>query len=194
MVANHHPRVHHPPGLTTDFRHSLQEKVQVLPIPKYRLARFPRVHVIPDQPFLHTDPEVSTIAAIYKEAGTLNSFQGDQTEPQDQDFRGNQRQRRSHPDLDSIDCHPGLEIPQMRSRLKWSLSNLVALLRLNLFVHRDLCAWIDEPYQRRGTISTPFRPPWPSLCLANSLPLLCHRQSRLLLLQVQISFPPPLAT
>ena len=43
-----------------------------------------------------------------------------------------------------------LKFLQMRSRLKWSLSNLVALLRLNLFVHRDLCAWIDEPYQRRS--------------------------------------------
>jgi hypothetical protein len=39
-----------------------------------------------------------------------------------------------------------LKYLQMRSRLGWSLSNLVALLRLNLFVHRDLWAWIDEPY------------------------------------------------
>ena len=39
-----------------------------------------------------------------------------------------------------------LKFLQLRSRLAWSLSNLVALLRLNLFVHRDLWAWIDEPY------------------------------------------------
>lgn len=39
-----------------------------------------------------------------------------------------------------------LKYLQMRSRLGWSLSNLVALLRLNLFVHRDLWVWIDEPY------------------------------------------------
>lgn len=39
-----------------------------------------------------------------------------------------------------------LKYLQMRSRLGWSLSNLVALLRLNLFVHRDLWAWINEPY------------------------------------------------
>jgi len=39
-----------------------------------------------------------------------------------------------------------LKYLQMRSRLHWSLSNLVALLRLNLFVHRDLWAWIDEPF------------------------------------------------
>ena len=40
-----------------------------------------------------------------------------------------------------------LKYLQMRSRLAWSLSNLVALLRLNLFVHRDLWKWVDEPYQ-----------------------------------------------
>ncbi len=39
-----------------------------------------------------------------------------------------------------------LKYLQMRSRLGWSLSNLVALLRLNLFVHRDLWAWVHEPY------------------------------------------------
>lgn len=40
-----------------------------------------------------------------------------------------------------------LKYLQMRSRLKWSLSNLIALLRLNLFVHRDLWDWIDRPCQ-----------------------------------------------
>jgi IS4 transposase len=39
-----------------------------------------------------------------------------------------------------------LKYLQMRSRLAWSLSNLLALLRLNLFVHRDLWAWVDEPF------------------------------------------------
>jgi hypothetical protein len=35
---------------------------------------------------------------------------------------------------------------QMCSRFGWSLSNLVALLRMNLFTHRDLMAWIDHPF------------------------------------------------
>jgi hypothetical protein len=39
-----------------------------------------------------------------------------------------------------------LKYLQMRSRFSWSLSNLIALLRLNLFVHRDLWSWIDEPF------------------------------------------------
>ncbi len=37
---------------------------------------------------------------------------------------------------------------QLTSRFSWSLANLVALLRMNLFTHRDLLAWLDEPFGR----------------------------------------------
>jgi hypothetical protein len=36
---------------------------------------------------------------------------------------------------------------QLKSIFGWSLSNLVALLRQQLFVYRDLWAWIDNPFQ-----------------------------------------------
>jgi hypothetical protein len=36
---------------------------------------------------------------------------------------------------------------QLRSTFGWSISNLVALLRQQLFVYRDLWAWIDDPFQ-----------------------------------------------
>lgn len=32
------------------------------------------------------------------------------------------------------------------SKAKWSLSNLAAMLRLNLFTYRDLRAWLDQPF------------------------------------------------
>ncbi|CAG4885164.1 protein of unknown function [Georgfuchsia toluolica] len=35
---------------------------------------------------------------------------------------------------------------QMSSRFGWSLANLVALLRMNLFTHHDLMAWLNEPF------------------------------------------------
>jgi Transposase DDE domain/Domain of unknown function (DUF4372) len=35
---------------------------------------------------------------------------------------------------------------QLRARFAWSLSNLVALLRMNLFTYRDLWAWLHAPY------------------------------------------------
>lgn len=38
-----------------------------------------------------------------------------------------------------------LKYLQFRSTLSWALSNLVALLRWNLFTYRDLWAWIDKP-------------------------------------------------
>jgi hypothetical protein len=38
-----------------------------------------------------------------------------------------------------------LRVMQLKSHWDWSMSNLVALLRTNLFTHRDLWAWLDNP-------------------------------------------------
>lgn len=40
-----------------------------------------------------------------------------------------------------------LRFLQLRSQFNWSLSNLVALLRMNLFTHRDLWAWLNQPFE-----------------------------------------------
>jgi hypothetical protein len=40
-----------------------------------------------------------------------------------------------------------LRYMQLRSRFGWSLSNLVALLRWNLFTYRDLWDWLNDPDQ-----------------------------------------------
>ena len=49
-----------------------------------------------------------------------------------------------------------LKYLQMRASFGWSLANLVALLRMNLFVYRDLWAWLDEPF------TPPPPPPGPA--------------------------------
>jgi len=36
---------------------------------------------------------------------------------------------------------------QLQAKFAWSLSNLVALLRQQLFVYRDLGRWLDEPFE-----------------------------------------------
>jgi hypothetical protein len=36
---------------------------------------------------------------------------------------------------------------QLKSRYAWSLSNLIALLRQQLFVYRDLFTWLNDPFQ-----------------------------------------------
>lgn len=43
---------------------------------------------------------------------------------------------------------------QLRSSFRWSLSNLVALLRHQLFVYRDLEAWLNEPFQPPPQVQT----------------------------------------
>lgn len=40
-----------------------------------------------------------------------------------------------------------LKYLKLRSSYGWSLSNLVALLRQQLFVHRDLMSWLDKPFE-----------------------------------------------
>ena len=39
-----------------------------------------------------------------------------------------------------------LKVQQMRSRFAWSLSNLAAMLRLNIMAHRNVDDWLDDPY------------------------------------------------
>jgi hypothetical protein len=39
-----------------------------------------------------------------------------------------------------------LKFLQLTATFGWSLSNLVALLRMNLFVYRDLWTWVNEPF------------------------------------------------
>jgi hypothetical protein len=45
----------------------------------------------------------------------------------------------------------------------WSLANLVALLRMNLFTHRDLVAWLNQPF---ATPPDPQESPQRNLALA----------------------------
>jgi IS4 transposase len=45
-----------------------------------------------------------------------------------------------------------LKYLQPKARFAWSLSNLVALPRMNLFTHHDLWAWLDRPFAGPPTI------------------------------------------
>jgi hypothetical protein len=39
-----------------------------------------------------------------------------------------------------------LKYLQLKATFGWSLSNLVALLRINLFAYRDLWSWLNDPF------------------------------------------------
>ena len=47
-----------------------------------------------------------------------------------------------------------LKYLMFRSRFGWSLSNLIAMLRYNLFTYRDLWAWIDSPFEVPPVVPT----------------------------------------
>jgi len=55
-----------------------------------------------------------------------------------------------------------LRFLQLRSQFNWSLSNLVALLRMNLFTHRDLWAWLNKPFE---IPPVPYEPEQLTFCL-----------------------------
>jgi len=54
---------------------------------------------------------------------------------------------------------------QFKSKFGWSLSNLVAFLRWNLFTYRDLWEWIDNPFDVLPLVPEPvqYQPPLPGL-------------------------------
>jgi IS4 transposase len=44
-------------------------------------------------------------------------------------------------------CMLVLKLLQLRSSFDWSISNLSAMLRMNLLTYRDLWRWLDDPYE-----------------------------------------------
>ena len=55
-----------------------------------------------------------------------------------------------------------LKYLQFKSKINWSLSNLAAMLRMNLLTYKDLWEWVNQPY---------FHPPEKPKLVQQSLPL-----------------------
>jgi IS4 transposase len=60
---------------------------------------------------------------------------------------------------------------QLKAKFGWSLSNLVALLRQQLFVYRDLWTWLDQPFQVPPSLKPPPEPLQRALTLVGSVAL-----------------------
>lgn len=50
-----------------------------------------------------------------------------------------------------------LKFLQLKARFGWSLSNLVALLRMNLLVYRDLWVWLHDPFASPPPVAEPVQ-------------------------------------
>lgn len=95
----------------------------------------------------HHDLGASTIAAIYKDRWQIELFfKALKQNLKIKTFVGTSANAVKTQIWTALIAMLLLRYLQLSSRFGWSLANLVALLRMNLFTHRDLMAWLDKPF------------------------------------------------
>jgi IS4 transposase len=106
----------------------------------------------------HLDLSALTIAAIYKERWQVELFfKALKQNLKIKTFVGTTANALRIQIWTALIAMLLLRYLQLRSTFGWSLSNLVALLRMNLFVHRDLWAWINQPFDKPPEIPEPVQ-------------------------------------
>jgi hypothetical protein len=89
----------------------------------------------------------ATIAAIYKDRWQVELFfKALKQNLKIKTFVGTSANAVKTQIWTALICMLLLRYLQLKSRFGWSLANMVALLRMNLFTHRDLHSWIDQPF------------------------------------------------
>lgn len=89
----------------------------------------------------------STIAAIYKERWQIELFfKAIKQNLKVKTFLGTSENAVKSQLWTALLAILLLKYLQLKSRFGWSLSNLAALLRINLLTYRDLWEWIDKPF------------------------------------------------
>ena len=96
----------------------------------------------------HLQLAASTIAAVYKERWAIELFfkaikQGLKIKT----FVGTTENAVQTQIWTALIAMLLVKYLQLRSTFGWSLSNLIALLRQQLFVYRDLFTWLNDPFQ-----------------------------------------------
>ena len=84
-------------------------------------------------------------------------LQSVETKPAGEDVRRDLRQCVADSNLDGSIALLVLKYLQLKARFGWSLSNLVALLRMNLLVYRDLWTWLDAPFTAPPPLQDPVQ-------------------------------------
>ena len=96
----------------------------------------------------HPSLAATTIAAIYKERWKIELFfKGIKQNLKIKTFVGTSANAVKTQIWTALIVMLLMRYLQQISRFGWSLSGLVAMLRVSLFTHRDLMAWLDEPYE-----------------------------------------------
>ncbi len=96
----------------------------------------------------HMKLAASTIAAIYKERWQIELFfKALKQSLKIKTFIGSTENAVQTQIWTALIAMLLVKYLQLKSTFNWSLSNLVALLRQQLFVYRDLYKWLDDPFQ-----------------------------------------------
>ena len=96
----------------------------------------------------HLDLGATTIAAIYKDRWSVELFfKALKQNLKIKTFLGTSANAVKTQIWTALIAMLLLKYLQLRSTFGWSLSNLIALLRHQLFVYRDLNAWLDAPFE-----------------------------------------------
>ena len=119
----------------------------------------------------HLDFGATTIAAVYKERWQIELFfKALKQNLRVKTFVGTSANALKTQIWTALIALLILKFLQLKATFDWSLSNLAALLRMNLFVHRDLWRWFEPtiqvptPYYRRA-----LNPPSPSRNLDSTI-------------------------
>jgi hypothetical protein len=95
----------------------------------------------------HLDFGATTVAAIYKDRWQVELFfRALKQNLQVKTFLGTSANALKTQLWTALIAVLILRYLQLRAQFGWSLSNLSALLRMNLFVHRNLWEWLDKPF------------------------------------------------
>lgn len=96
----------------------------------------------------HLDLEAETVARVYKDRWQIELFfRALKQNLKIKSFVGTSPNAVQTQIWTALIAMLILRYLQLLARFAWSLSNLVALLRMNLFVHRDLWEWLHEPFR-----------------------------------------------
>lgn len=95
----------------------------------------------------HMGFAASTVAAIYKERWQIELFfKALKQNLRVKTFVGTTENAVQTQIWTALIAMLMLKFLQLKSRIDWSLSNLAAMLRMNLMSYRDLWAWLDAPF------------------------------------------------
>ena len=95
----------------------------------------------------HLQFAASTIAAIYKERWQIELlFKALKQNLRIKTFVGTSSNALHIQIWTALIAMLILRYLQLKSQFGWSLSNLLAMLRFNLFTYRDLWTWLDAPF------------------------------------------------